>query len=879
LKALRLTLALALPAICLLAASTAAAITLPAGFKDEVVLNANLPNQEQPTVFKFAPNGRAFVGLKGGKVLVYPPGAGPSTAPTVFADLSKQTYDNGDHGLLGLALDPKFEEGRPYVYALYTYNHELGAPQFEMPKYGSAGGYEGDECPEENKCVVSGRLVRLTAEGDHAKQSGGEAEEKVLLEGWCQQSSTHSIGDLGFGPEGALFVSGGEGGIFTNPDYGQFENLCGDPNGTKGTSIVLSPEAEGGSLRSQSLLRPDGEVLLNGSLDRIDPDTGEGWPGNPFAESSNANKRRIVAMGFRNPFRFAVSGRLGDVFVNNVGNAEIEEMDRVPIGGPIYNSGWPCYEGLTHNRQFEALDLNACNRLYETPGSTQTPFFYYSHTAPVAPGDECPSYLGSAISGSAFYEGSTYPAEYDDALFFADSVRGCIYVMLANSDGEPEPLDVKPFLSGGDAYPGVDVEPGPEGSIYYADLYEGTINRISYDPGAPTARLTTVGNPYGAVPLKVKFDAGGSTGPEGDTLAYEWDLDGDGEFDDGSDSPTQEFEYTDGSENVDVAVRVKDLDTGKSSVDHLTVYPGDSPPQVTISEPAPSLTWGVGQQVHFAGSAVAEGGAGATLPGSDLYWKTRLLHCPFEASSCHEHPLQVFPGVAEGTIGAPDHDYPSYLHFFLTATDGRGLSGEAVVKVAARPVSLQFRSEPPGVEIVAGTKTLTTPAELLAIENSPTTVAAPETATVAGHECTFKRWSDGGARVHTVPTGASGTFTAYYGGAGCEAVAGGGGSGTVTPPPPPGGEPRPTPPAKPKLTRRPAKRTRSTTARFVFGGAAGVTFRCKLDHGTYAPCRSPRTYEGLKPGTHTLRLYAVDGAGQSAATSFSWKVLPKRQKR
>ncbi|HEY2054213.1 MAG TPA: hypothetical protein VGH14_09795 [Solirubrobacterales bacterium] len=513
------------------------------------------------------------------------------------------------------------------------------------------------------------------------------------------------------------------------------------------------------------------------------------------------------------------------------------------------------------------LGLNACNRLYETPNSTELPFFYYSHTSPVAPGDNCPTNVGSAISGQAFYEGSTYPSEYDNALFFADSVRGCIYVMPANETGEPEPLAVKPFLSsGGSGYPGVDIEQGPEGSIYYTDLYEGTVNRIAYDPGAVTARLTTVGDPWGEAPLKVKFDASESTGPPGAMLAYEWDFHNSGKFDEGSDSPTEEFTYTDGTKNVEAAVRVKDLETSNSSVAKIKIYPGDSPPKVTISEPSPSLTWEVGQQIKFAGSAVANGGAGGPLPPGDLNWTTRLLHCPFEASSCHEHPLQIFPGTDEGTIGAPDHDFPSYIHFFLTATDSRGLSEEASVKVEARPVSLQLRSEPPGIELVAGPKKLTTPAELQAIENSPTTVAAPETAVVGGVKYTFEKWSDGGARVHAVPTDASGTYTAIY--RGPEAPGGSFGSGPLVGPPPP------SKPSPPELKQRPAKKTRSTTAKFVFGGPAGTTFRCKLDGGKFVACRSPRVYRRLKPGAHTVRIYATNAGGErGAARVYRWKVV------
>jgi glucose/arabinose dehydrogenase len=1008
-KPLGLILPLLVLASCLFAAANAAAaaVTLPPGFQAEPILETKELGLEA-TNFKFAPDGRIFVATKGGKILVYPAGAHRASEATVFANLAKQTFDWGDHGVLGLALDPKFDEGRPYVYALYSFNHELGKPPTEdMPEFPSSGSgttkYEGDECREENKCVVSGRLVRLTAElGDHAKvEPDGEAEEKVLLEGWCQQSSSHSIGDLSFGPEGALYVSGGEGAIYTDTDYGQYENLCGDPPGAnaKGSPLTV-PDAEGGSLRSQSLLRPDGEVLLNGTLDRIDPDTGEGWPNNPDASSTNANARRIVGFGFRNPFRFVVNPRLGDIFLGNVGANLWEEIDRIPIehfqvGKPIYNSGWPCYEGPEPEKEFSVLGLGACDRLYDTPGATEKPFFYYSHFEPVVPGDECSHNAGSAISGEAFYEGSTYPAEYDNALFFSDSVRGCIYVMLADADGEPDPATVRPFLSSEVSdYPGVDVEQGPEGSIYYTTLDDGTINRVVYDPEAVTARLDTKGgNPWGNVPLKVDLDASGSTVPAGHTAKYEWDLDGGGEFNDGSDSPEQEVEFTDPTKNVSVAVRVEDEQTGKTSTAKLTVYPGDSPPKLTIVDPEPTLTWGVGQTIHFEGYANSEeeGHEGADMPAEDSYWKVRLLHCPFEASSCHEHPIQVFPGVARGTINAPDHSYPSFVNFIFSATDSRGLSAETSLKVEARPVPLQIHSEPPGIDIGVGETHLVTPAEYKAIEGSPTTVAAPEEAVLGGikyafegwsdgggrvHEVSstetgtytaryrvvetplvpiqihseppgidigvgethlvtpaeykaiegspttvaapaeatvdgvryvFQHWSDGGQRVHEVPSTAPGTYTAIYaaveessgGGGGGDTGGGGetgggnssggdnsGGGGNSSGGGPSGGgapggggsgpeSKGSVPPPKPKLKRGPAKQTRSTTAKFVFGGSAGAKFMCKLDGGKFAVCRSPKVYKGLKPGRHKVSIYATDGSGgRSGTTVFNWKIVP-----
>jgi glucose/arabinose dehydrogenase len=99
--------------------STASASSLPSGFRDQVVFSG----LEEPTAVRIASDGRVFVAEKTGKILVYNSLGDPT--PTEFADLRTDVYDTGDRGVLGLALDPDFP-ARPYVYALYTYDHLLG---------------------------------------------------------------------------------------------------------------------------------------------------------------------------------------------------------------------------------------------------------------------------------------------------------------------------------------------------------------------------------------------------------------------------------------------------------------------------------------------------------------------------------------------------------------------------------------------------------------------------------------------------------------------------------------------------------------------------------------------------------------------------------
>ena len=140
------------------------------------------------------------------------------------------------------------------------------------------------------------------------------------------------------------------------------------------------------------------------------------------------------------------------------------------------NFGWPCYEG---GRQggYDGANLNICESLYGEAGAVTSPYFTYNHSAKVVSTDTCPA-RSSSIAGLAFYEGGNYPAEYDDALFFTDYSRECIWVMFAGADGLPDPstrvmfdqLDVGP----------VDLEIGPGGDLFYVDFDTHTIRRITF---------------------------------------------------------------------------------------------------------------------------------------------------------------------------------------------------------------------------------------------------------------------------------------------------------------------------------------------------------------------------------------------------------------
>jgi len=717
---------------------------LPAGFQQSTVFSG----LNQPTAVRFAADGRVFVAEKSGVILVY--ASITASTPTVFADLRPQVYSEGGHGLLGLALDPAFPTN-PYVYVLYT----LDAPIGGTPPVWN------DHCPtppgaEIDGCVVSARLSRLQAAGDVMT-----GPEQILINDWCQQYSTHSIGTILFGADGALYASAGDGATYTSVDYGQRgvpTNPCGDPPVPVG-GAQTPPTAEGGALRSQSLLRSPGDpVSLDGSIIRVDPATGAALPDNPNAASSDPNVRRIVAYGLRNPFRMTLRPGTNELWIGDVGWNTSEEIDRdpAPTASPVENFGWPCYEGNAKQPGYEALNLNICNTLYAS-GAAIPPYYEYQHDASVVTGDGCPT-EPTSITGTAFYPatGGNYPSKYNGALFFSDYSRGCIWVMLAGSNGLPDPTQIEGFVTGTTGVSPVDLVTGPGGDLFYVDIGGGTIRRISYYPGNQVPVAVVDATPSnGLLPLTVNFDARGSSDPDGDPLTYSWDLNGDGVFGD-STSPNPTYTYTTAGARA-VSVRVSDSFNAQDTAT-VTVTPGDTPPVPTITTPSPQLTWRVGDTISFSGSASdAQDGP---LPPSALSWTYETLLCP-TPDTCSTDPGETFAGVASGSFAAQNQEYPSHLRLSLTATDSGGLSQTTYVDLYPQTSTLTLASDPVGATLTLGSTTGVAPFNTTIITGGLQSVSASDQ-TIGGQAYVFAGWSDGGTPSHDITVSGATTLTATF---------------------------------------------------------------------------------------------------------------------
>ena len=222
---------------------------------------------------------------------------------------------------------------------MYTYDKDPNSTRF--PAW-------NDNCPDPPGadgygCPALGRLSRIDPDGT----------EHVLIQDWCIVYSTHTVGDLRFGPDGALYASGGDGASYQAADYGQGDsnsptpaNACGDPpvpvNGDQDP-----PTAEGGALRSQSFRRPAGEPVTPRRLDhprrprtpepRHARQPGRGDP-NPTAAASSptGSATRSASPGDRAP---------DELWMGDVGWNTWEEINRLPDTTTIRNFGWPCFEG------------------------------------------------------------------------------------------------------------------------------------------------------------------------------------------------------------------------------------------------------------------------------------------------------------------------------------------------------------------------------------------------------------------------------------------------------------------------------------------------------------------------------------------------------
>jgi glucose/arabinose dehydrogenase len=269
-----------------------------------------------------------------------------------FLNIQTRVKFGSEQGLLGLAFPDDFLTSG-YFYVNYTTN------------------------PDGDTQISRFHVDSLTP--DSADPS---SEEKLLRIN--QPYSNHNGGHIAFGPDGYLYIGMGDGGS------------GGDPQN-----------------RSQN---PD---TLLGKMLRIAVDPSDSLysipPGNPFALDTSLGRPEIWSLGLRNPWRFSFDRLTGDMWIGDVGQDVVEEVDMEPAGSPGgLNYGWRCYEG---NVVFNA---NGC-----LPMSNYVP--------PVHQYNQNPTGYCS-VTGGYIYRGARFQELYGK-YFYADYCISQIQYLYANGSG------------------------------------------------------------------------------------------------------------------------------------------------------------------------------------------------------------------------------------------------------------------------------------------------------------------------------------------------------------------------------------------------------------------------------------------------------------
>ena len=677
------------------------ATTLPSGFKDELLVTS----VRNPTALAFTPDGRMLVAAQSGRLRLYKNGTLLSTAAL---NISGKICSNWERGLLGVAVDPNFSTNH-YVYLFYTYNKSGLCPQ-------------GAPANPDNPVH---RVSRFVMAGDTADP----ATEKVLLDNIPSPNGNHNAGDLGFGKDGYLYASVGDGGC----DYA----------GDSGCQALNDAPR-------------DRHVLL-GKIMRITRD-GAIPPGNPYTGSDSArcnltgrtdpgkNCQETFARGLRNPFRFAFDPDASGtrLFINDVGQDRWEEID---LGTAGADYGWNICEAAHDN--VDRPGEEDCITGPYTP-----PIHEYNHTTGCA----------SATGGAFVPNDPSWPASYHNSYLFGDYVCNKIFELKPKQGGG---FTQSEFASGLGAAGPIAMAFGPSGSgkaLYYTTYANGgEVHRIPYAAGVnlePTAVVSA--NPTsGPTPLKVDFDGSGSEDPDGDTpLTYLWDFDGNGTTDQTTSTATTSHTYnTAGTYTAELKVR--DARGADSAPATVKIFPGNDSPEPTIGSPAANKLFKVGEQITLQGSATDK--QDGQLPNGALDWEVRQHH-----NGNHWHPY--FSGTGnELTFTAPAPEdlaatgTGNYLEIRLTATDSTGASKTITQELQPNRVNATFESQPTGLKLQVNGTTSTAPQTLVSWEGYKLAVYAPSPQTLAGTTYAFASWSDGGAQSHDLSTGAqAGTYTATY---------------------------------------------------------------------------------------------------------------------
>jgi cytochrome c len=585
----------------------------------------------EPMSLSVLPDGRVLHNTRGGQIRLYDPASGASPVITTIP-----VYSHDEDGLQSVAIDPDFATNK-WVYIYY-------APPLNTPVDNPAtpGVNEGDAPATSNDPKAwdafkgYNQLSRVKLVETPTPHLDMATEQQILRVDADRGVCCHVAGEIKFDGKGLLYMvtgddtnaSGSDGYVPIN------ESPTQGPGYDAQRSSANTNDLRGKLLRIR--IRPNGTYTV--------PD------GNLFPEANdreNKTRPEIFLMGLRNAFRFDVD-RSGMVYVGDYSpDSRVPSPTRGPEGTGRWfatdkagNYGWPyCYSPALPYIDFDFATrtpgqvFNCGAPVNNSPRNTgltvlpavQQPQFWYTYEArtpcPGAylqnPPTPCgfnwpvigtggvgphagPIYKYDKDSASA----TKFPEYYNNAVAFGEFTRDKVFMM--RTDGKGNLTGVEQFLPGFVFDNPMDLEFGPDGSLYLLEYGDGFFRPnpdaqlavIRYVKGtrSPVAVLNATPT-SGQAPLTVQFSSAGSHDPDpGDSISFAWDFTNDGTVDSADPSPS----FTYATNGVYTAKLTVTDSSGKTAVLTRTITVGNTAPSVTVTSPVAGTFFNWGDSIPFS---------------------------------------------------------------------------------------------------------------------------------------------------------------------------------------------------------------------------------------------------------------------------------------
>jgi glucose/arabinose dehydrogenase len=381
----------------------------PEGDVPALTLELVANNLDSPLLVTSAPGdaSRLFVVQQGGEVRVIVDGA---LQDEPFIDLSGSIVAGGERGLLGLAFHPQYAENG--LFYLHFSSSALNG---------------------------SGQIAEFSVNPDNRSVADPASRRDVLAFPNDPQPN-HNGGDLVFGVDGFMYIGMGDGGGGN------------DQHGATGNGQNLN-----------SLLGKMLRIDVNGR------DVNNAYsipPNNLAAQTGQQALPEIWAYGLRNPWRFSFDACTQDLYIGDVGQDAIEEVDFLPstaLAGA--NFGWRIMEGPD------------CR-----PGDTVCP--QTDQSTLIAPVDSYPHPQGNSVTGGFVYRGSAVPG-LRGRYIYADYVSDIFFSFRMENGQMTDRQDITNQMrpAGGGTFDGIaSFGQDNAGEMYVTAYQPGAIYRVAAAP-------------------------------------------------------------------------------------------------------------------------------------------------------------------------------------------------------------------------------------------------------------------------------------------------------------------------------------------------------------------------------------------------------------